>query len=127
MAFESLPVGWEVWSDEATRAVLAYRPDIFDASAFPAPCMPTIYVSKGKRGRRPGEHDPPAEADWYVTLFLEPEVNRNAEVAETRAAAEAAATDLAARFANGEVDYRALYQVPRPDYFDRLDDLTGRD
>ena len=126
MAFESLPEGWNVWSDEATRAVLAYRPDVFDGNDFPAPCMPTIYVSKGKRGRRPGEHDPPAEADWYVTLFLEPEVNLDAEVTDTRAAAESAATDLAARFANGEVDYRGLYQVTRPNYFERLDELTGR-
>jgi hypothetical protein len=33
--------------------------------------------------------------------------------------------DLATRFAEGDVDYRALYQVPREDYFARLDDLTG--
>ncbi len=126
MGFESLADGWEVWSDEATKVVLAYRPDVFDTQDYPAPCMPTIYVSKGQRGRRPGRHDPPAEADWYVTLFLEPDVNLDPTVVETRGDAESAASDLARQLAEGEVEYRSLYQVPRPDYFDRLDELTGR-
>jgi hypothetical protein len=34
---------------------------------------------------------------------------------------------LARRFAGGELDYRAAYQVPREAYLDRLDELTGRD
>jgi hypothetical protein len=125
VALSTLPDGWEVWSDETTKAVLVYRPDVFDTAAYPAPCLPTIYLSKGRRGRRPGEHDPPPDASWYVTLFLEPEVNLDAIEELTRSDAEAAATDLADRFARGDIDYRNLYQVPRPDYFDRLDELTG--
>ncbi|MFT4923284.1 MAG: hypothetical protein ACI8XM_002510, partial [Haloarculaceae archaeon] len=38
--------------------------------------------------------------------------------------AVAGATDLAQRFADGDVDYRGLYQVPRPEYFEKLDELT---
>jgi len=127
MGFESLPAGWEVWNDEADTVVLAYRPDVFDGAVFPAPCMPTIYVTKGQRGRRPGRHDPDPEADWHVTLFLEPEVNVEPVVVDTRGDAVEAATDLAGRFVAGEIDYRGRYQVPRPDYFDRLDELTGRE
>lgn len=125
MGFDSLADGWEVWSDEATKAVLAFRPDVFDTVAFPAPCMPTIYLSKGRRGRRPGRERPPPDADWYVTLYLEPDVSLPTERAETRRAAEAVAGDLAARFAAGEVDVRERYQVPREDYLDRLEALTG--
>ena len=28
---------------------------------------------------------------------------------------------------NGDVDPREVYQVPRPEYFDALDDVTGDD
>jgi hypothetical protein len=125
MGLEDLPEGWHRWSDEATKAVLVYRPDVFDTSQFPAPCLPTIYVTKGQRDRRPGQHRPSPDADWYVTLFLEPEVDRPPESFETRAAADAGATELARRFSAGSVDYRGLYQVPREDYLDRLDELTG--
>jgi len=33
--------------------------------------------------------------------------------------------DLAERFADGEIDYRGAYQVPREGYFDELDELVG--
>jgi hypothetical protein len=62
-----------------------------------------------------------------VTLFLEPEVSVPPREFDSPAAAVEAALDLAAEFARGEVDYRSLYQVPRPDYFARLDELTGRE
>jgi hypothetical protein len=126
MAFEGLADGWVVWSDERERAVLAYRPDVFDSDAFPAPCMPTIYLTKGRRRRHPGDQTRPDDP-WYVTLYLEPEVDRSADEYDDRAAAEAGAVALADRFAAGRVDYRALYQVPREDYFRKLDDLTGRE
>ncbi|MFB6310429.1 MAG: DUF5820 family protein [Salinirussus sp.] len=125
MAFADLPDGWEVWSDEATRVVLVFRPDVFDTDAFPAPCLPTIYISKGQRGRRPGPHDPAPDDPWYVTLYLEPDVSRAADVAETRRQAEATAEDLARRFATGKLELRSLYQVPREDYLDRLEELIG--
>ncbi|WP_246983237.1 DUF5820 family protein [Halorientalis marina] len=126
MAFDDLPAGWQVWNSEETRSILAYRPDVFDSESFPAPCLPTIYLSKGRRGRRPGQHRPAPEDPWYVTLFLEPDVNRDPETFDSREAAVAGVRDLAARFAAGELDYRALYQVPREDYLDELDELTGR-
>lgn len=122
------PDGWEVWSDADDRLVLAYRPDVFDGGAFPPPCLPTIYVSRGRRGRRPGvERDPPPGTPWYVTLFLEPDVESEPETFATRARASDGARDLARRFATGAVDYRDLYQVPREAYFEKLDELTGRE
>lgn len=126
MGFDALEGGWTVWSDEREKSVLAYRPDVFDGQAFPAPCMPTIYLTKGQRRRRPGRNVRPGDA-WYVTLYLEPEVSREAERYDSREAAVEGAVDLAARFDAGDVAYRDLYQVPRPDYLRRLDELTGRD
>jgi len=122
---ERLPDGWQVWSEEPHRLVLVYRPDVFDSQAFPAPCLPTIYLTKGRRGRRPGNARPRPGDPWYVTLSLEPEVSRERERHDDREAAVDAAVDLATAFTRGRVDYRGLYQVPREDYLDRLDDLTG--
>lgn len=126
MSLEGLPAGWQVWSEQPTKIVLAYRPDVFDTAEFPAACLPTIYVTKGRRDRRPGRHDPAPEDPWYVTLFLEPEVEYDTREYDTRSAATAGARELAGEFADGAVDYRALYQVPRPEYFEQLDELTGR-
>ena len=125
MSLDDLPAGWRRWSDEATKVVLVYRPDVFDTEDLPAPCLPTIYLTKGKRGRRPGRDRPAADDDWYVTLYLEPDVSRPPESYESREAAVAGAVDLAGAFADGAVDYRELYQLPRDDYLARLDDLTG--
>ena len=121
----TVPEGWEVWTGSDLKAVLVFRPDVFDGDAFPAPCMPTVYVTKGKRRRKPGRDVRPGDP-WYVTLYLEPDVNADRESYETREGAAAAARDLARRFADGEIDYRDLYQVPREAYFERLDELTGR-
>lgn len=125
MEFDNLPGGWEVWTAEEQRAVLVYRPDEFDSEAHPAPCLPTIYVTKGQRGRRPGRPTPSADAAWYVTLYLEPDVSDTQHRHDTRGEARRRARAVAERFAAGQVDYRALYQVPRPAYLDRLDELTG--
>ena len=124
---DDFPAGWELWSDGEVKVVFVYRPDVFDAGEFPAACLPTIYVTHGRRERRPGTdlRSRPGE-QWYVTLFLEPEVERDAEIREDRPAAIAAARDLSDRFARGDLDYRGLYQVPREVYLDRLDELTGR-
>lgn len=127
MTLDRLPEGWVVWSDEATKIVLSFRPDVFDTAAFPPPCLPTIYVTKGRRSRRPGRNDPDPDDPWYVTLYLEPEVERPAERYDSRDGATAGAAEVARRFAEGEVDYRGLYQVPRPEYLDKLDELTGRE
>lgn len=125
MSLADLPAGWSVWTDEGDTVVLVYRPDVFDTAAFPAPCLPTIYLTKGQRDRRPGPNEPDPDDPWYVTLYLEPEVHRPAETAETRAAAEKVALGIAERFVEGAIDFPDLYQVPREDYLDRLADLVG--
>lgn len=128
---ESLPEAWEVWSAEDDgRIVLAYRPDVFDGEEFPAACLPTLYLTHGKRTRRPGTNptDRTLAADWFVTFYLEPDVSLNeTNRFETRAEGLERTVELARQFDDGEIDYRALYQVPREEYFDRLDDLTGSD
>ncbi|TQQ82113.1 DUF5820 family protein [Halonotius roseus] len=123
MDASSLPAGWQCWHEERDgRVILAYRPDVFDSEAFPAPCLPTIYVTSGTPRRRPGSN---STDGWQITLFLEPEIEAVSESYEDRAAAIDGAIEHAERFAAGEIDYRALYQVPREAYFDRLDELVG--
>lgn len=125
MSFADLPEGWRVWNEEHEgRAILVYRPDVFDSQAFPAPCMPTIHVSNGSRRRRPGASQVDT-GTWHATLFLEPEIEGPAETFDSRDAAVEGAVDLARRFAAGEIDHRALYQVPREEYLDKLDELLG--
>jgi hypothetical protein len=118
--------GWRLWNEEDARLIFAYRPDVFDGGSLPAPCLPTIYVTRGQRTRRPGGQRTETD-EWFVTLFLEPEIQHEAGRFDTRTDAIEGAHDLAARFADGEIDYRELYQVPRPEYFDTLDELTGRE
>jgi hypothetical protein len=123
MSLDSLGEDWVVWSDEREKVVLAFRPDVFDGGEFPAPCLPTIYLTRGQRDRRPGGRR--VGADWHVTLYLEPEINHDAGTFEDREQAVSGAVDLAAAFTAGEIDFRDLYQVPRPEYLDRLEELTG--
>ena len=124
----ALGTGWRVWNAESARVVLAYRPDVFDGDAFPAPCMPTIYVTRGRPNRRPeGNRNLPPDAPWMVTLYLEPDVERPPDAYESREAALDGAETLTERFAAGEVDYRSLYQLPRDRYLAELDELTDRD
>jgi hypothetical protein len=123
MGLDSLPPSWEVWNEEQGRIVLAYRPDVFDGGSLPAACMPTIYVTRGKRGRRPGGQR--VGEQWYVTLYLEPDVDCGTDSYESREAAVDGAVSLADDFDAGRIDYRAVYQVPREAYFERLDDVTG--
>ncbi|MFC6824821.1 DUF5820 family protein [Halopelagius fulvigenes] len=121
------PAGWTLWNDEpGGRRILVYRPDVFREGEFPAECLPTIFVSNGSRARRPGAAQL-AGTTWNVTLYLEPQVEAAPETYDSRDEAVAAAEELARRFDAGEVDYRSLYQVPREEYFERLDELTGRD
>ncbi|RRJ29215.1 DUF5820 family protein [Halocatena pleomorpha] len=120
------PAGWRLWNEADERIILAYRPDVFDGGEFPAPCLPTVYVMRGQRDRRPGGQRTELST-WFVTLFLEPEVEYESERFESRAAAIDGAMALCERFADGEIDYRELYQVPRPEYFEALDELTGAD
>ena len=126
--FETLSEDWVVWNEADDRCVLVYRPDVFDTNAFDAACLPTIYLTRGRRSRRPGRQRAPGTANtWYVTLFLEPEVEREAETYDDRPEAVAGAVALAERFTAGEVDYRDLYQVPREAYLEKLDELTDNE
>lgn len=127
MTSTGLPDGWVVWNDEQQKTILTYRPDIFNSEDFPAACLPTIHVTKGKRGRRPGRDAANPGDPWYVTFYLEPDVTVHSDSYQKRTQAKERATDLARQFAAGEIDYRSTYQVPRPAYFDRLDELTGRE
>ena len=126
MSYEHVHDSWVVWSDEPEgRSVLAYRPDVFDADRFPAECLPTIYLTRGRPSRRPAGHDPIESGEqWTVVLYLEPDVDAGAEQFDDRDAAVEYAIELAEEFATGDVDYRGLYQVPRPEYFEKLDELT---
>lgn len=126
MGLEDLPESWTVWTEQRDgRVILAYRPDVFDAEAFPAACLPTIYVTDGSRANRPGAGQYATE-QWHATLFAEPEVELENETRESHEAAVDAAVDVAERFAAGEIDYRDAYQEPREAYLDELDEQTGR-
>lgn len=127
MDADALAEGWTLWNRESTKIVLTYRPDVFNSQEYPPPCLPTIHIRKGRRSRRPGRNTPDPDDPWYVTLYLEPEVSGDRQTHDTREAAFEAAAALTDQFVDGEIDYRSLYQVPRPEYLDRLDELTGRD
>ena len=123
----ALGEGWTVWSAEDDRIVLAYRPDVFNGSTFPAPCLPTVYVARGRPNRRP-KSDPRTRRDtaWTVTLRLEPDVEHSSVRYDSRTDAVEEAERVTTRFADGEIDYRSVYQVPREAYLETLDELTGR-
>lgn len=123
MSLDSLSDEWVVWNEEQARIVLAFRPDVFDGGDLPAACLPTIYVTRGRRDRRPGGER--VGENWYVTLYLEPDVDCGTDSYDSRGEATAAAVMLAETFANGDIDYRSVYQVPREAYFERLDELVG--
>jgi hypothetical protein len=124
---ESLTDGWRVWNTDDTRLILAYRPDVFDGTTFDPALMPTLYLTRGRKSKRPeGNRNLPPDAPWTVTLYLEPDVNTDPEFFDGREAAVAGALALADRFSEGRVDYRDVYQVPRERYFEELDRLTGR-
>jgi hypothetical protein len=126
MGFEALPRSWVVWNDEAGgRAVLAYRPDVFDTQDFPAQCLPTLFVTRGAKERRRPPGEGTVATDWRVTLFLEPDVSLPDRSFETRPGAVEGAVEFARAFDRGDVDYRGAYAVPHDTYLDRLDELTG--
>lgn len=122
---DAVPAGWEVWDAEpGGRVVLAFRPDVFDAAAFPAACLPTITVAPGRSPDDPPERRSRSDA-WHVAAYLEPDV-RLRELGgtfEARDDALASAIDAAERFAAGQVDVDAAYQVPRRDYLAKLREL----
>lgn len=119
------PAGWTVWHEEdGARLTLAYRPDVFDSAAFPAACLPTIAVAPGNGPDQLPERRA-RQSGFYRALFLEPTVRVRAADATYDAweAAVSGAINVAAAFADGEIDYRGVYQAPREDYLATLDDL----
>jgi len=126
--WSGLPEGWRVWNEaDEGRAILVFRPDVFDTQQYPPECMPTLYVSQ----RPPQERLPRLEAersDWYVALRLEPEVQVKTVGGrhESREVAVAEAVEIASAFAAGEVEFRDAYQVPRDEYLDALEELVGQ-
>jgi len=121
------PDGWTVWNEEpGRRLVLAFRPDVFDGTAFPAPCLPTIAVAPG-RGPNQRPEQRARSGAWYRACYLEPDVRlREAdEVYDAWEAAVEGAHRLAEAFLAGEVDYHAAYAEPRDDYLAKLDELVG--
>lgn len=125
---EEPPAGWTVWNEEpGARITLAYRPDVFDSSAFPPACLPTIAVAPGNGPDQLPERRARASG-FYRALFLEPTVRvraLDATYADWDAAVDGALA-VAAAFADGDVDYRAVYQAPRDDYLAKLDELIEK-
>ena len=125
MSLQSLPSGWRVWNEETDgRVILAYRPDVFNSEAFPAACLPTIYVTNGSTRRRPGAGSVATDT-WQVKFFLEPEIEAVTTQYDDRETAVVGAIETAQSFVDGEVDYREAYQLPREEYFEKLDELIG--
>ncbi|MFC7046346.1 DUF5820 family protein [Halobacteriaceae archaeon GCM10025711] len=126
---DDLPDDWVVWNDEpGGQSIVVYRPDVFDSTAFPASCLPTLTVSRTDPRRR-GPPGSDTGRGWYVALYLEPDVRVKDLDGEfpSRTAAVENAVSVADAFADGEVDYRAAYQLPEEEYLAKLDDLTGRE
>ena len=123
-----LAEGWQVWNEEpGSRLTLAYRPDVFDSSAFPAACLPTIAVAPGSSPDQLPERRA-RSSSWYRAFYLEPAVRLRAGDAtyERWDDAVEGAHDVAERFAAGDLDYRGAYQEPREAYLEKLDALVGR-
>ncbi len=127
MSVPTLPESWVVWNDEpGGRCILAYRPDVFDTTQFPPECLPTLYLTQGTPNRPPQERQ--ATDPWYLKFYLEPNVELpRTPRYPTREEALEAAVELAKEFDRGEIEYRDAYQVPRGEYLDKLDELTGRE
>lgn len=124
---DDVPPGWTVWNQESDgRLVLAFRPDVFDAEAFPAACLPTLAVAPGRSPDDPPDRRARSDA-WHVAAYLEPSVRlRELEgTFDSRTAAVDGALAAAERFAAGDVDVAAAYQVPREGYLDRLSEILG--
>jgi hypothetical protein len=120
------PPGWTLWNDEPRgRRILVFRPDVFNEdNDLPAECIPTLMISNRSRAQRPGASRVPTDT-WHVVLTLEPEIEAVVDSYESREAAVEGANDLGRRFADGEIDYREPYQVPRESYFAQLDAVLG--
>ena len=121
-----LPAGWTVWHERPDDlCILAYRPDIFDGSEFPAACLPTITI-KPARTRGPRGRPNPAEiaTSWVTVLTVEPDVEIVRTVGETRSTAINAGIEFSQAFSNGSLDIEGAYTDPHEQYLETL--LTRR-
>ena len=112
--------GWRLWNDESGGVtVWVFRPDVFNASEFPASWLPTLTVKpareRGPRGR-PGR----IPREWWIELRLEPDVLLDRRTTTSRDEAIDVATTLAAQFMNGEYSFAAGYSDPPAEYLDML-------
>ncbi|MFB6077509.1 MAG: DUF5820 family protein [Halarchaeum sp.] len=129
MSFDALPDAWTVWHDDGGRAVLVFRPDVFEGDAFDPARIPTLYVST-RAPDVPLRRGDELDDEWHVACTLEPDVHVRALESshETRAAAVDAASEAARRFAAGDVALDDVYAANPPTaYLERLADLTGGD
>lgn len=123
---DRLPDGWTVWNESPDgRAIVVFRPDVFDARELPAACLPTIYVTDGSPRPRPGAGSA-STGRWQSVFFLEPEIELDRTEHGSRSAAIDGAIETARAFVDGELEYRDAYQVPREAYFEILDELIDR-
>lgn len=118
-----LPDGWTVWHDRPDDiVVLAYRPDLFDGSNYPAACLPTIAIKPERvRGRRGRPRPAGAASSWTATLTLEPDVEIARRTGDDRKTAIEAGLTLASAFVGNEFDLRSSYPDPHRPYLERLE------
>jgi hypothetical protein len=122
----TLADGWEIWNKEPQgRIILAYRPDVFNTTDYPAACLPTITIAPGTSPNAPRDHRQASSA-WHVALYLEPRVRVTTKDATvpTRPAAIEHALSLSHEFSDGNIDFDAAYIDPRPAYITKLNELT---
>ncbi len=122
----TLADGWEIWNNEPQgRIILAYRPDIFNTTDFPAACLPTITIAPGPSPNAPPDHRQ-ASSTWHVVLYLEPRVRvtKKDTTVATRPEAIEQAISLSHEFTDGQIDFTDAYIDPRLDYIMKLNQLT---
>lgn len=118
----SLPEGWVVWSEE-DGLVVCYKPDVFNASDYPRPCLPLITVSQADVGTVGGREG------WRVSFHLEADVQPR-ELEEVHVDYDEAldyVVEVARKFNRGDLDLRSFYAEgdAREDYLRRIERETG--
>lgn len=124
-----LPRGWTTWHGGVDDIlVLTFRPDIFDGSAYPAPCLPTLAVKPERsRGRRGRPRSSRSGGTWCAELTIEPNVTLGRRTAPDRATAIDRGIELAEQFVCGSIDLREAYPEPREAYLEKVEELVGNE
>lgn len=121
-AGRSLPEGWVVWSEE-DGLVICFKPDVFNASDYPRPCLPLITVSQADVGTVGGREG------WRVSFHLEADVQPR-ELEEVFVDYDDAldyVIEVAEKFNRGEYDLRGFYAEgdARREYLQRIREETS--